>query len=143
MTRSRIAAIFLALITLLGGCRANDPTSALQEAAEQLQGALEARKTSAVMQLLHPSFQAAGQFDQDWAQQTMRGLFLRYRSVRILLLSQSHRLDASYHDRAHSEAQVTITGAEGLIPNSAQVYHVRLEWALHNGEWLLARLDWE
>lgn len=143
MTRGAIAAVFLALFTLLAGCGPKDPASALADAADELQAALEARQVSAVMDLLHPSFQTGQGYDRQWAQQTMRGLFLRYRNVHILVLRQSHRLDPGYHDRARSEADVTVSGAEGLIPNSARIYKVRLEWALEDGEWQLARLDWE
>lgn len=147
MTRGAIAAVFLALFTLpamlLGGCGADDPTRALQHTASELQDALEDKRVGAVMELLHPSFQAAGQFDRAWAQQTMRGLFLRHRKVRILVLRDSHRLDSSYHDRAHSEAQISISGAAGLIPDSARLYNVRLEWWQRDGDWKLARLDWE
>ena len=143
MTRSGFAAVFLACFTLLGGCGAQDPAGALADAASELQAELEAKRTSAVMELLHPSFLAGGQYDREWAQQTMRGLFLRHRNVRIMVLRESHRLDSGYHDRAHSEADITITGAQGLIPDSARIYKVRLEWALENGDWQLARLDWE
>lgn len=143
MARGGIAAVFLALFTLLGACGPADPASALNEAASELQAELEAKHTGAVMERLHPSFQADGQFDRQWAQQTMRGLFLRHRNVRILVLRESHRLDPGYRDRGLSEADITLSGAEGLIPNSARIYKVRLEWALENGEWQLARLDWE
>ena len=45
---------------------------------------------------------------------------------------------------ARSFAQVLgLTGAEGLIPDSARLYDVKLEWWLDDGEWKLARLDWE
>lgn len=143
MARGRIAVVFLALFTLLTGCGAQDPASALQVAASELQADLEARRTGAVLQRLHPSFQASGQLDRQWAEQTMRGLFLRYRNVHILVFSQSHRLDPGYRDRAHSEAEVAISGAEGLIPDSARRYRVRLEWWLEKDQWQLARLDWE
>jgi hypothetical protein len=147
MARGAIAAVFLApftlLCVLLHGCGGNDPGTALNGTASELQAALEAKRTNAVLELLHPTFQAGGQFDRAWAQQTMRGLFLRHRNVRILVLRESHRLDPGYHDRAYSEADVSISGAQGLIPDSAGFYKVRLEWWQHEGEWRLARLDWQ
>ena len=39
--------------------------------------------------------------------------------------------------------ELALTGAEGLIPDSARHYSVRLEWWLEDGEWQLARLNWE
>ena len=38
---------------------------------------------------------------------------------------------------------VTLTGAEGLLPDSASHYQVKLEWWLEDGQWQLARLNWE
>ena len=48
--------------------------------------------------------------------------------------------------RSASGADVVVaalTGAEGLIPDSARHYSVTLEWWLEDGEWKLARLGWE
>ena len=53
------------------------------------------------------------------------------------------KLDPTFHDKGYTQAQIALTGAEGLIPDSAAQYQVKLEWWLHDGEWQLARLDWE
>ena len=52
-------------------------------------------------------------------------------------------IDPTYSNKGHTRAEVALTGAEGLIPDSARHYSVRLEWWLEDGEWRLARLNWE
>ena len=70
-------------------------------------------------------------------------LFLRHKQVKVLALSQSSNIDPTYSSKGYTEAQVAMTGAEGLIPDSARHYSVKLEWWLEDGEWRLAKLDWE
>lgn len=134
---------FLVLLSLLGGCTQGDPQAALEAAVQQLQDNLEAKDTGAVLEQLHPQFSAQQQYDRAWAQRTMALLFLRHKQVKVLALSQSSRIDPTYSSKGHTEAQVAMTGAEGLIPDSARHYSVKLEWWLEDGEWRLARLDWE
>ena len=143
MTRHRIALAFLLFCALLGGCTKSDPQAALEAAAQQLQDNLEAKDTGAVLEQLHPQFSAQQQYDRAWAQRTMALLFLRHKQVKVLALSQSSRIDPTYGSKGYTEAQVAMTGAEGLIPDSARHYSVKLEWWLEDGEWQLARLDWE
>jgi hypothetical protein len=141
---SRLFAVsFLVLLGLLGGCTRSDPQAALEAAVQQLQDNLEAKDSGAVLEQLHPQFGAQQQYDRAWAQRTMALLFLRHKQVRVLALSQSSRIDSTYGSKGHTEAQVALTGAEGLIPDSARHYRVRLEWWLEGGEWQLARLEWE
>ncbi len=139
-----IVPAFIALFTLLGGCRAgDDPQAALEAAAEELQANLEAKDPGAVLEQLHPQFSAQQQYDRDWARRTMALMFLRHKQIRVLALSSESRLDASYRDRGHTRAQVALTGAEGLLPDSARHYSVELEWWQQDGQWKLARLRWE
>ncbi|GLX12445.1 hypothetical protein Pstr01_06840 [Pseudomonas straminea] len=70
-------------------------------------------------------------------------LFLRYNNVKVLALSKNSRVDVTYRDKGYTDAQVGLTGAEGLIPDSARHYAVKLEWWQDDGGWKLARLDWE
>jgi hypothetical protein len=95
------------------------------------------------MEQLHPQFSAQQQYDSEWAGRTMALLFLRHKQVKVLALSQSSNIDPTYSSKGYTEAQVAMTGAEGLIPDSARHYSVKLEWWLEDGEWRLAKLDWE
>src|SRR3990167_4261408 len=142
---TRIFALaFLLFCTLLAGCGAkDDPQAALEAAVQQLQDNLEAKKNNAVLDQLHPQFSAQGEFDREWAQRTMLLLFMRHTNIKVLALSKTSYLDTTYSEKGHTEAQVALAGAEGLIPDSARHYNVKMEWWLEGDEWKLARLSWE
>ena len=135
--------LLLMLYSLLRSCRDDDPQAALQNAVQQLQDNLEHKRSSAVLEQLHEQFRAQQQFDREWAKRTMLMLFMRHKNVHVLALSKDSQLDPTFHDKGYTQAQIALTGAEGLIPDSAAQYQVKLEWWLHDGEWQLARLDWE
>ena len=136
-----IATVLIAL--LLAGCGRDDPRTALESAAEALQGNIESRDTAALMAQLHPDFRANQRLDREWARRTAALMFLRHRNVKVLALSSDSWVDPGYRNRGHTEAQVALTGAQGLLPERAGHYRARLEWWLEDGEWLLARLDWD
>jgi hypothetical protein len=142
---TRIFALaFLMFCALLSGCGGkNDPQVALEAAVQQLQDNLEAKQNSAVLDQLHPQLSAQGEFDREWAQRTMLLLFMRHKNVKVLALSKNSFVDATYSEKGHTEAQVAVAGAEGLIPDSARHYSVKMEWWLEGDEWQLARLSWE
>ncbi len=135
--------LLLVFCSLLSGCRDDDPQAALQAAVHQLQDNLEHKRSNAVLEQLHEQFRAQEQYDRAWAKRTMLVLFMRHKNIHVLALSKDSQLDPTYHDKGYTQAQIALTGAEGLIPDSAAQYHVTLEWWLHDGEWQLARLDWE
>lgn len=143
MPSRRIALPLLLLCGLLAGCGRDDPQAALEQAVQQLQDNLEAKRNDQVLEQLHPQFSAQQQYDRDWAQRTMALLFLRHKQVRIIAIGTRSELDPTYSGRGHTRAEVALTGAEGLIPDSARHYSVRLEWWQEGDDWLLARLSWE
>jgi len=144
MSTRKFALPFMVLFTLLAGCGGNDdPQAALEAAVQQLQDNLEAKKTSAVLDQLHPEFAAQGQFDRAWAKRTMTLLFLRHKNIKVIALGKNSRIDPTYSENGQTDAQVALAGAEGFIPDSARHYGVRLEWWLDDGRWKLARLHWE
>jgi len=143
MPARRIPLFFLLLVALLGGCSQDDPRAALDRAARQLQTSLEEKDVSATLALLHGDFQTGDGQDRAWAERSMRLAFLRHRNIRILALRHSSRLDNSYADRGYTEAEVALSGAEGLLPQSAGHYRVQLEWWRDGDQWRLARLSWD
>lgn len=143
MLLRKIALPTLCILAMLAGCGRNDPAAELDAAVQQLQDNLEAKKTAAVLDQLHPQFMAQQQNDRDWAKQTMTLLFMRHKHVSVLAISKENRLDPTYREKGYTEAQVALTGAEGLIPDSARHYGVKLEWWQDDGDWKLARLDWQ
>lgn len=139
--RSTVA--LLASTLLLGACGNDDSLAALEKAAVRLQENLNAKATGSALELLHPRFRARQELDRDWAGRTMALLFLRHSQVKVLTIGRHCELDATYSERGHCRAQVALTGAESMIPDSARLYSVRSEWWLEGSNWLLARLEWE
>lgn len=136
--------LLVSLTLLLVGCGGrDDPQAALEAAVQQLQDNIEAKSTSAVLEQLHGDFLARQTLDREWAKRTMTLLFPRHKHIKVLALGKNSWIDAAISSKGHTEAQVALTGAEGLIPDSARHYSVKLEWWLDDGEWKLARLDWE
>jgi hypothetical protein len=136
--------LFVSLTLLFVGCGGrDDPQAALEAAVQQLQDNIEAKSTSAVMDQLHDDFLARQELDREWAKRTMTLLFLRHKNIKVLALGKNSWIDSAISSKGYTEAQVGLSGAEGLIPDSARHYSVKLEWWLDGSEWKLARLDWE
>ncbi len=70
-------------------------------------------------------------------------MFLRYASVRVISVSRSSRIDPPGSPIGVTEAQILVTGAQGLIPERAAPYAVRLRWQRDGDEWKLRDLQWE
>ncbi|OLU34199.1 hypothetical protein BVH03_03265 [Pseudomonas sp. PA15(2017)] len=144
MSIRKFATPLLLLAGLLSGCGAkDDPQARLEAAVQQLQDNIEGKKTAAVLDQLHGEFRAQQTNDRDWARRTMTLLFLRHNTVKVLALNNNSRVDPTYRDKGYTDAQVALTGAEGLIPDSARHYAVKLEWWQDDDEWKLARLQWQ
>lgn len=133
----------LIILPLLSSCGRNDPQAALEAAVQQLQDNIEAKRSSAVLEQLHGQFSAQQQYDREWAKRTMLLLFMRHQNVSVIAFSKRSQIDPTYAEKGHTEAEIAVTGAAGLIPDNAAHYRLKLEWWLEDGEWQLARLNWE
>jgi hypothetical protein len=144
MFARRFAWLCLLLPLWLAGCGKTDPQAALDAAVQQLQDNLEARKTSDVMNQLHPNFQGDGDgMNRDWAQRTMTLMFMRYTNIKIVAITRNNRIDTGSSQVGHTQAQVLVTGAQGLIPERAEPYAIELQWRLDGSQWKLIELRWE
>ncbi len=133
----------LIILPLLSSCGRNDPQAALEAAVQQLQDNIEAKRSSAVLAQLHAQFSAEQQYDREWAKRTMLALFMRHQNVSVIAFSKRSQIDPTYAEKGHTEAEIAVTGAAGLIPDNAAHYRLKLEWWLEDGEWQLARLNWQ
>lgn len=143
MLARRFAWTLLLVPLLLAGCGKTDPQTALEAAVQALQDNLEAKKSGAVMDQLHPNFQAGEGMDREWAKRTMALMFLRYAHIRIVAVTRSSRIDTGSSQVGHTEAQVVVTAAQGLILERAEPYAIRLQWRLDGSDWKLIELHWE
>lgn len=141
--RRRCCVVVLALPLWLAACGRDDPQAKLDAAVRGLQAQLEAKKTSGVMDMLDAQFAAQGNLDRDWARRTMTTVFLRFANVRVVALTQKSEVDPTAPQRGHTVAQVLLTGAQGLIPERAEPYNLRLEWRMVGGDWKLQSMAWE
>jgi len=139
----KLATAAVVLTLLLAGCGRDDPQAALDAAAQSLQDSIENKDHGELMALIHPDFSANQQLDRDWVRRTATLMFLRHANVRVIALNDQSWIDPSYSDKGYSEAQVALAGAERWLPQRVGHYQVRLEWWREDGEWLLARLNWE
>lgn len=135
--------VAVAAAVLLGACSKESSQAQLEAAVQQLQDNLEAKDTRAVIDQLDAGFQAQEAFDRDWARQTMTLMFLRYASVKVIAVTRKSSIDPTASQSALTQAQVLVTGAQGLIPERAAPYEVRMEWRYVSDEWKLTRLTWE
>ncbi|MDP2016414.1 hypothetical protein [Hydrogenophaga sp.] len=143
LRRMFLAPFLLTLALTLSACGRDDPQAALEAAVQKLQDNLEAKDTGAVLDQLEPGFQAQAEFDRDWARKTMTLMFLRYASVKVIALTRKSSIDPTAPQSGLTQAQVVVTGAQGLIPERAAPYEVRMEWRRVSDEWKLTRLTWE
>ena len=142
--RLLLAPLVLFCLYLLAACGAkDDPQAALEAAVQQLQDNIEAKRTGAVLDQLHAEFLARQELDREWAKRTMTLLFMRHKNIQVIALGKNSWIDAAISSKGHTEAQIGLSGAEGLIPDSARHYSVKLEWWREGDEWKLARLDWQ
>ncbi len=140
---TRRAALVGLSAALLAACGKGDPQARLEAAAKALQAAIEARHTGDVMDLLDEHFQGSGNLDRDGTRRLLTATFLRYQNIQVMAMSSRHRVDPQTPTLGVSEAQVLVTGAQGLVPERAEPYKVRLEWRLVGGDWKLADLRWD
>ncbi len=130
-------------LALLGCGQPDDPQAALDATVQRLQDALEAKDADAVLDLLDAKFRAQDELDREWARKTMALMFLRYQQVQVIAVTRSSRVDAAGGQTGRTEAQVLVTGAQGLIPERAAPYAVQLEWWREGGDWKLRDLRWQ
>ncbi|MCW5655240.1 hypothetical protein [Hydrogenophaga sp.] len=141
-TRRSVSLGLAGALLALTGCGKDDPQARLEAAVHRLQDHVENRKTSAVMDMLHARFRAQGELDREWAQRTMTLLFLRYPNVKVVAITRNTRLDPDTPLTGTTEAQVLMTGAQGLIPERVEPYAITLRWRREGDDWKLIDLEW-
>lgn len=142
-TLSRRLTLVLLGALALSACGKDDPQARLEAAAKALQAAIEARDTGDVMDLLDEHFQGSANLDRAGTRRLLTATFLRYQSIKVIAMSSSHRVDPQTPALGRTEAQVLVTGAQGLVPERAEPYRVKLEWRLVGGDWKLSDMRWE
>jgi hypothetical protein len=143
--RAHRRAVLLTLVAsaALTACGKDDPQARLEAAVRALQAAIEARDTGDVMDLLDEHFQGSGNLDRDGTRRLLTATFLRFQNIKVIAASLNAQVDPQAPTLGRVEAQVLVTGAQGLIPERAEPYAVRMEWRLVGGDWKLGDLRWD
>jgi outer membrane murein-binding lipoprotein Lpp len=144
IVRWRIAACagaFVLAALALAGCGRDNPHAELDTAVQTLQESIEARRAGAVLEQLAEDFQAQSELDREWAKRTMTVLFLQNPNVRVVALTRTSRVTGQ--TSGETDAQVVLAGGQGLLPERAAPYSVKLQWRREGRQWRLARLDWQ
>ncbi|MCL2022540.1 MAG: hypothetical protein FWG81_10890 [Betaproteobacteria bacterium] len=110
-------------------------------AEKELIVALEARDAGRALDLLHPDF-VAGSHDRDWARRTMLLLFNRHQKIGVMVLASKRHIHANAPERATSEGEIALIGADNILPDAANRLQVRLGWIMTDGQWKLLNLEW-
>lgn len=140
--RTALAAL-LGGLTVLLACSKGDPQARLEAAVRALQAAIEARNTSAVLGLLDQYFQGSANLDREGIRRLLMATFLRYQNIKVIAVSSSVRVDPKAPTLGRVEAQVLLTGAQGLVPERIEPYAVKMEWRLVDSDWMLGDLRWD
>lgn len=135
--------LLMLMVLSLGACSKDDPQARLETTVRQLQENIEAKDAGAVMDLVDERFRMQGDLDADRARKTMMGVFYRYANIKVFAVGHQTRIDPASPLTGYTEAQVLVTGAQGLIPERATPYSVRMEWRLVDKDWKLYDLKWE
>ncbi len=141
--RRAVLATVLVSAAVLAACGKDDPQAKLEAAVRALQAAIEARDTGDVMDLLDEHFQGSGNLDRDGTRRLLTATFLRFQNIKVIAASLNAQVDPQAPTLGRVEAQVLVTGAQGLIPERAEPYAVRMEWRLVGGDWKLGDLRWD
>jgi outer membrane murein-binding lipoprotein Lpp len=142
LCRHFVRAVAVALaVTAVAGCSRDNPQAELEAAVQALQDNLEAKRTGAVLDQLAPEFRAQSELDREWAKRTMTVLFLQNANVKVVALNRSSRVTSK--TSGETDAQVVLAGGQGLIPERASPYSVKLRWRREGRQWKLAHLEWE
>lgn len=144
MTLNRRSAVLaLSASLLLAGCAKDDPQASLEAAVQQLQDHIEAKNTGAVMDMLHTRFRAQAELDREWARNTMTLMFLRFPQVKVVAVTRRSQVDPATPLSGQTEAQVLLSGAQGLIPERVAPYAITLRWRREDDDWKLLDLEWQ
>lgn len=68
---------------------------------------------------------------------------MRSANIKIVAVTRNSHIDTGSSQVGHTKAKVLVTGAQGLIPERAEPYDVKLQWRFDGSDWKLIELHWE
>ncbi|QID19216.1 hypothetical protein G3580_17280 [Nitrogeniibacter mangrovi] len=140
--------LVIVLLFFCAACTRTPPEEAIRAEVAAIQSALAEHDNGGVRARLAADFQggsseAPTRLDPAGVRRLLAGYFLRYPHIGVVVTGLTVTPLAHDPTQAWSEASVLLTGAEGLIPETGRIYHVRGLWRQTEGDWRLVRLTWE
>ncbi len=133
----------LALVLSISACSREPDEQQIQHALETIIGGIEQKDRSAVLERLSPDFSTRHGQDRDAIEKLLTLHFLRRNQIGVTLIQQQTEVDPLYPDRARSQGQVLLTGADRWLPHEGRLLRVEAQWRREERDWLLYRLHWE
>lgn len=133
-----IAASIVLLQLLLMACSTSDETR-IRQALEAMQEAVVQKNAGEFVSYLADDFEDQQGRDARAIRGYVAGLLLRNSRVGVYIGLPEIRVDG---DRARTVCTVTVTGADGLIPERMRRVMLLLDWAKISGEWRVYRANW-
>jgi ketosteroid isomerase-like protein len=130
----------LVLAGLVSACSRTPPEQALRQTIAGMQEAAERRDAAALKDTLAEDFIGPGGLDRQGLVRMAQAVYLQHQDIDAKL----GPLEVEVRGQAATvRFTAALTGGEGLLPDSAQVYDVNTEWRLQDDEWQLVRANWK
>ena len=136
----RKTSAYLLLFTLqllVAGCSKTPPEQAILDALENLETAIEAGDTGAVMDTLTDPAEihrGSHSLQRDEVRRLLMGTFLRYPKRQLAITQVNIELDPVTQRHARVTFTAFAWGGQSVMPDNADSYRVVSDW-LEDGEW--------
>ena len=128
---------------LLSSCSKTPPVEAIENNLAVIQAAIEAKNNGDVMEHILDSFRGNEHLDKTNLRKLLAAHFLRHKNINVVVTTMQVEHNPKSPFYAYMHGLVAITGAEHLLPEDGRIFKVSGQWELHDGDWLLAKLDWQ
>ncbi len=135
--------IFFSLLLLTSSCSETPPVEAIHANMDAVQLAIQEKDISGVMEHTLDSFIGNGHIDNIYLKKLLFINFHKHNNIHIVITRMDVEHDPKFPYHATMDGIVAVTGAENILPQDARILKVTGQWELHDGDWLLAKLDWE
>jgi hypothetical protein len=130
-------------LLLLAGC---SPELSLEQqivaTLRNMEAHIEAGERRDFMAYVAEDFHGqGGEFNHDQLNAMLLYQLRRYKRVHAQLLPV--QVQPAGIDEAEARFQILLTGGEGLLPDTGQLYEVISIWQMQDGEWRLRSAQWQ
>jgi hypothetical protein len=133
-------ALFVLCCLCLNACSKPAPEQALRDIIGQLELAATSKDSGAFFKHFANDFAGSEGLDRDNFRRYVQLIWLQHKDIGV----QMGPLDVKLlGDRASVDFTVALTGGQGLVPESGQIYQVRTGWRQEGDDWLLISAVWK